>query len=62
MGSFGIASCFESGEIYTELCCKFCRKFWIYFSRLLRGSGLLCSCFLNWLLFLSWLCIWIERN
>jgi hypothetical protein len=29
MGSFGIASCFESGEIYTELCCEFCCELWI---------------------------------
>jgi hypothetical protein len=29
MCSFGIASCFESGEIYTKLCCKFCSELWI---------------------------------
>jgi hypothetical protein len=29
MCSFGITSCFESSEIYSELCCEFCGELWI---------------------------------
>jgi hypothetical protein len=57
--SLSSARGFKGLKINAEFCSKFCSQFWVYFCRFLC-SALLDSCFLNGLLFLNWLGIWIQ--